>query len=60
MRPHLAGFATALALVVTLWLIWDRLRIVILVSVPWWGFLLMALLLFLALDYLFSRIFRGR
>ncbi|MEN9938738.1 MAG: hypothetical protein RLZZ387_5317 [Chloroflexota bacterium] len=57
MRKQLRGVATALALALTLWLIFDRLRIVILVSIPWWGFLIIAVLLFLAIDYLISRIF---
>jgi hypothetical protein len=60
MRQRLAGVATALALAVTLWLIFDRLRIVLFVNVPWWGFLLMAVLLFLAVDYLLARAFGRR
>jgi intracellular septation protein A len=54
---------TALSLAVlalVLWLIWSRLHIVIWVPVPWWGLLLLGLLLFLALDYLIARIFARR
>jgi membrane-associated phospholipid phosphatase len=47
----------AAALVIALWLIWSRLNIVIWVPMPWWGLLIMGLLLFLALDYLIARIF---
>lgn len=43
-----------------LWMIWSRLRIVIWVPMPWWGLLIMGLLLFLALDFLISRIFVRR
>lgn len=48
------------ALAITLWLIWSRLRIVVFVPMPWWGLLLMGLLIFLALDYLIARIFARR
>lgn len=47
-------------LALVLWLIWSRLQIVIWVPVPWWGLLLMGLLLFLALDYLLGRILTRR
>ncbi len=43
-----------------LWMIWSRLNIVIWVPLPWWGLLIMGLLLFLALGYLISRIFARR
>lgn len=54
---------TALSLAVlalVLWLIWSRLQIVIWVPLPWWGLLLMGLLIFLALDYLLAKILAGR
>jgi hypothetical protein len=57
MRRRLGSALTAIALVITLWLIWDKLRIVVFVRVPWWGFLLMAVLLFLAVDYILDRLF---
>lgn len=47
-------------LALVLWLIWSRLHIVIWVPMPWWGLLIMGLLLFLALDYLVARIFARR
>ena len=47
-------------LALVLWMIWSRLRIVIWVPMPWWGLLIMGLLLFLALDFLISRIFVRR
>jgi heme A synthase len=54
---------TALSLAIlalVLWLIWSRINIVIWVPLPWWGLLIMALLVFLALDYLIARIFARR
>jgi hypothetical protein len=48
------------ALGIVLWLIWSRLQIVIWVPLPWWGLLIGALLLFLALDYLIAKIFARR
>lgn len=49
---------TALALLITLWLIWSRLRIVVWVAMPWWGLLLMAVVIFLAVDYILAQVFR--
>jgi hypothetical protein len=46
------------ALLIVLWLIWQRLHIVIFIPVPWWGFLIMAILLFLAVDYVLDRLLR--
>ena len=48
------------ALVLAFWLIWSRLHIVIWVPMPWWGLLIMGLLLFLALDYLLGKLFARR
>jgi hypothetical protein len=56
MRRRLQSIGTTLALVLTLWFILDRLHIVLLVQVPWWGFLILALALFLALDYLIAKV----
>jgi len=48
---------TAIALLITLWLIWSKLRIVVFVHMPWWGFLILGVLLFLAVDYILSKLF---
>jgi hypothetical protein len=48
------------ALVLTFWLIWSRLHIVIWVPMPWWGLLLAGLLIFLALDYFIGKLFARR
>lgn len=50
----------ALALVIVLYLIWSRLHIVVFVPIPWWGLLILAVALFLAVDYLLSLVFRRR
>ncbi|MBC8078119.1 MAG: hypothetical protein H7Y32_18725 [Chloroflexales bacterium] len=57
MRRRISSIATAIALFATLWIIVSRLHIVFWVQLPWWGFLLMAVLLFLVIDYLIGRIF---
>jgi len=57
MRQRARKLATALAVLITLWLIWDRLHIVIWVQMPWWGLLILAVVIFLAIDYVFDQIF---
>ncbi len=57
MRQKTSSFLTAVALLIVLWLIWRRVYIVVHVSMPWWGFLLFAVGLFLVIDYLLERIF---
>ncbi|MDZ4721917.1 MAG: hypothetical protein SH847_25940 [Roseiflexaceae bacterium] len=58
MRRRGGSLITAIALLITLWLIWSRLHIVVLVNIPWWGLLLIGLVLFLVIDYLLDRILR--
>jgi hypothetical protein len=53
-----SSLITAVALLIVLWLIWQRLHIVVLVAIPWWGFLIAAVLLFLAIDYILDRLLR--
>jgi len=57
MRRRIGSALTAIALLITLWLIWQKLYIVVHVNTPWWGFLIMAVLLFLAVDYILSKLF---
>jgi len=57
MRRRIGSALTAIALLITLWLIWQKLYIVVHVNMPWWGFLIMAVLLFLAVDYILSKLF---
>ena len=58
MRKRASSLASALALLVVLWLIWTRLHIVFFVTIPWWGLLIVAIVLFLTLDHFFHRLFR--
>jgi len=59
MKNRLSGLLLAIAIVVVLWFVLSRLRIVIFVPVPWWGLALLILgaifVLYLALDHLFNR-----
>ena len=57
MRQRARKLATPLAVLITLWLIWDRLHIVIWVQMPWWGLLILAVVIFLAIDYIFDQVF---
>jgi len=57
MRQRARKIATALAILVTFWLIWSKLHIVIWVNMPWWGLLVIAVVVFLAIDYIFAQIF---
>jgi len=57
MRQRARKIATALALLITFWLIWSKLHIVIWVNVPWWGLLVVGVIIFLAIDYIFAQVF---
>ena len=60
MRSAGRRIVTLLALAITLWLIWSRLHIVFVVNLPWWGFLIFGVGLFLTIDYMLDRVLRGR
>ncbi|MCU0491310.1 MAG: hypothetical protein MUD01_06975 [Chloroflexaceae bacterium] len=49
---------TAIALLLTFWLIWSRLNIVIWINIPWWGLLIVAVVIFLMIDYVLSMLFK--
>jgi hypothetical protein len=55
MRKRASSLISTAALLLVLWLIWTRLHIVFLVVIPWWGFLLIAILLFLVIDHFLHR-----
>ena len=55
MRKRASSLISTAALMLVLWLIWTRLHIVFLVVIPWWGFLLIAILLFLVIDHFLHR-----
>jgi hypothetical protein len=57
MRQRARKLATAIAVLITLWLIWEKLHIVIWVQMPWWGLLILAIVIFLAIDYIFAQVF---
>jgi hypothetical protein len=58
MQRRGGSLLTAIALLVTLWLIWTKLHIVVLVNIPWWGLLLIGLVVFLVIDYVLDRVLR--
>lgn len=58
MRRRAQSLSTALALAFVLWFVFSRLRFVVFINLPWWGFLLMIGLLFLVVDYIFDSLFR--
>jgi hypothetical protein len=58
MRKRTSSLVSTFVLLLILWLIWTRLHIVFLVVMPWWGFLLMAIVLFLTIDHLVHRALR--
>jgi hypothetical protein len=55
MRKRASSLISTAALMLVFWFIWTRLRIVFLVVIPWWGFLLIAILLFLVIDHFLHR-----
>jgi divalent metal cation (Fe/Co/Zn/Cd) transporter len=56
MKNRLSSLLLVIAAVAVLWFVLSRLRIVVLVPVPWWGLALLILgavvVLYLALDHL--------
>ncbi len=58
LRQRIASIITVGILALIFWRILDRMFIVMWSNVPWWGFIVMAVLLFLAVDYLVSKAFR--
>lgn len=59
MRRRARSLGTTIALVLTLWFVVTRLRFIVFVNVPWWGFLLLIVALFIAIDYVIDRVFGG-
>jgi hypothetical protein len=57
-RRRLRSFASVAAILIVLWLIWSRLHIVLWVQIPWWGLLIVGVVLFLAVEYVIERITR--
>jgi uncharacterized membrane protein len=59
-RKRIASLISAIIFgLIVLWVL-DRLHIVIWVNTPWWGLLLMGLVLFLIIDYVVNRVIADR
>lgn len=57
-RRRLRSFASVAAILIVLWLIWSRLHIVLWVQIPWWGLLIVGVVLFLVIEYVIERVLR--
>jgi hypothetical protein len=57
-RRRVASVITTVIMGYILYRILDRVFVVIWVNVPWWGLILLAVLLYLAIDYMVNRIFK--
>ena len=60
MRRVASSTITAIAIGLTLWLVWSKLRIVIFVHMPWWMLLLFVLIIFLVIEHLLSTAFGNK
>ncbi|MBO9319774.1 MAG: hypothetical protein J7460_12225 [Chloroflexus sp.] len=59
--PHqLRSLISTLIILFVCWLIWSRLHIVIFVQIPWWGLLLLAVGIYLVIDYGVDKLFGRR
>lgn len=56
MKRRLSSLITAVIFLAILWVVLDRMHIVIWVNTPWWGLLLMGIVLFLIIDFAVSRV----
>ena len=59
-RQKLAAIVTTVVFGFILWKLLERTFVLIWVNTPWWGALLMLVVLFLLIDYLISRAFGVR
>lgn len=55
-RHKLASLITTLIFCYILYRVFERMIFVVWVQIPWWGLIIIAVLLFLAIDYLVNRI----
>ena len=58
-RGRLASIATAIIMAYIFYRVLERLYFVIWVQVPWWGLILLALVLYLVIDHLVRRAFNA-
>ena len=57
-RRRIASVITTVIMGYILYRILDRIFVVIWVNVPWWGLILLAVLLYLAIEYIVNRILK--
>jgi len=55
-RRKLAALITTVIFGYLLYRVFERMIFVVWVQVPWWGLIILAVLLFFAIDYLVNRI----
>jgi hypothetical protein len=57
LRRRLASLVTAIIFGLILWQLLKRVFVVIWVQTPWWGLLIMLVVLFLLIDYIVAKAF---
>jgi hypothetical protein len=57
-RRRAASVITTLILGFILYQVLNRLVFVVLVQVPWWGLIILAILLYLAVDFMVNRVLK--
>jgi len=57
-KQRLASLITTLIFAYILYRVLDRLLIVVWVQMPWWGLLIVGVVLYLVIEHLVHRIFR--
>jgi hypothetical protein len=59
MKRRISSLISAVIFLLIVWVVLDRLHIVMWVQTPWWAFLLMGVVLFLLIDFAVSRVFKN-
>lgn len=59
-KHRIASLVAAAIFLGILWIILGRVWIVVWVQIPWWGLLLIGVVLFLIIDYLVHRALGGK
>ncbi len=59
MKRRLSSLISAVIFLAIVWVVLDKLHIVVWVQTPWWAFLLMGVVLFFVIDFAVSRIFKN-
>lgn len=58
LKRRVASVITTVIMAYILYSLLNRIFVVIWVNVPWWGLILLAVLLFLGIDYMVNRILK--